>query len=692
MKRILSLYLVAVTLFLMIGTLTFAQQGVKLPLVLSFEYENQSYTAQFYLEAKPPTKQPDIFLEDKTVNIIDKNEGLIIFGIEGLVSSSGEGKLPGGFGFQVFTSSNAPVKLARNQVGDFIGKQSIWQNKSASQISESIIFNMTIELMPPKGVSVAARRKEFTIRLRPDIKANPLEECQKLATAIEQYDCLKSKEPTEAVKNAFAALEEDRTNTRNLIKGGFQLVERSDNKYTLSCQSCDIKDFELRETTNRKPKIKERKNRSWEIELRGKGDVELEIYSKKWDMGEVFPISLEYKESQIENDPEEVEAEVVEEKIDTFLTEEMDSTNIENPDEESSTLIAEPKMVSFTESFWQEEVRTFITPQSIFFLDSSAAKLNQNLTAYLAFTEPKKNTLLATILRQRVWIFAVLGALFLWLGFRGFLKGNEKPNPAIKAKKMTLPPKEKGKTTKGLAIARTVKPNLSEEPKPIPSEEQEESFDIVFSEIKMTQTTEKVEKRPLQELITDNNYLKLDLTQCWTDTAVSQVYFRHKSLEDIDAMLKREYPHLPIPSEDINASPEIGGFLLGHVYPEENQTHQVTIEEFIPITAESKNRYTVKFGDQAWIELDDALKANRGMNLVGWFHTHPGHNLFLSEADLREHRSLFRKRFQLAVEIEPSTENLDIAFFTWTRNNDLNNHSDSLLPHWWSFTKLLNRH
>jgi hypothetical protein len=43
---------------------------------------------------------------------------------------------------------------------------------------------------------------------------------------------------------------------------------------------------------------------------------------------------------------------------------------------------------------------------------------------------------------------------------------------------------------------------------------------------------------------------------------------------------------------------------------------------------------------------------NKGLLKVGWFHTHPGHGIFMSQTD-RENHSLYRKKWQVALVIDP---------------------------------------
>jgi len=49
--------------------------------------------------------------------------------------------------------------------------------------------------------------------------------------------------------------------------------------------------------------------------------------------------------------------------------------------------------------------------------------------------------------------------------------------------------------------------------------------------------------------------------------------------------------------------------------------------------------------------------------IVGWYHTHPGWTIFLSEWDLFIHRSFFKDPWQFALVIDPSLDRA--GFFVW---------------------------
>ena len=191
----------------------------------------------------------------------------------------------------------------------------------------------------------------------------------------------------------------------------------------------------------------------------------------------------------------------------------------------------------------------------------------------------------------------------------------------------------------------------------------------------------------LMEMDASPDFISLDLRACWQDTALGLVYFNKESIRAIGEKLQLENA-FDQRRNNVDELSEIGGFLLGYFYPDGDKDYHVSINTFIPITPEKNDRYTVKFGDRAWSELDDAYKKHPGQRLVGWFHTHPGHGLFLSNADVKVHKDSFKERYQFAMEIDPTTPGSEIAFFSWKKNGKLNNQDDRLLTDWWSFQEL----
>ena len=96
------------------------------------------------------------------------------------------------------------------------------------------------------------------------------------------------------------------------------------------------------------------------------------------------------------------------------------------------------------------------------------------------------------------------------------------------------------------------------------------------------------------------------------------------------------------------------------------------------IRSKEDNVYRLEFdSDSIAKDLVHFMDEHPSYQLVGWFHTHPGHGLFLSKPDLRIHLGHFNQPYQFAMEIDSLTENLDTTFFTWkTKVPEMNNAKD----------------
>lgn len=182
-----------------------------------------------------------------------------------------------------------------------------------------------------------------------------------------------------------------------------------------------------------------------------------------------------------------------------------------------------------------------------------------------------------------------------------------------------------------------------------------------------------------------SNYKKLDLNQVWQSSKVGNVFLSGETVKDIDEFVKKEKR---VSMENETDVPEIGGFLLGQTY-QNGQGIDVAIDKFVPIATEKQSVYTVEFGSSAWVELAEIQEDNPEMDLIGWFHTHPGHGLFLSRPDLKIQEGFFSKDHQIALEIDPLTENMDTALFSWKKDGEMNNKEDkSDKIHWFKWTDI----
>ncbi|MGB1217858.1 MAG: hypothetical protein ACPG5P_08265, partial [Saprospiraceae bacterium] len=173
----------------------------------------------------------------------------------------------------------------------------------------------------------------------------------------------------------------------------------------------------------------------------------------------------------------------------------------------------------------------------------------------------------------------------------------------------------------------------------------------------------------------------LDQEELWVDTVLKEIYFSPKFIADLQDFLEKESLEVMV-EETGGMTPEIGGFLMGK-YTKDKEDYHLSIEELIPFNPEYSDAFKIEIGTKTQVqELGTALEEHPDMAVVGWFHTHPGHGLFLSNPDQIVHQH-FPHPFQVAMEIESLTDELDLAFFSRKKDGEMNNTYTSGKPKEW---------
>lgn len=166
-------------------------------------------------------------------------------------------------------------------------------------------------------------------------------------------------------------------------------------------------------------------------------------------------------------------------------------------------------------------------------------------------------------------------------------------------------------------------------------------------------------------------YFPLTLEQHWHDSAIQAIYMHRDAISEIGHYLRTE--NTSKIKENDKDIPEIGGMLLGRFAVNGHQKCEVSIDKFVPIASSSSNVYSIEFSVNSMAkDLTYMLDKYPDLLVVGWFHTHPGHGLFLSPPDLsiQEH---FREPYQIAMEIDSLSAALDTGFFTRKTDGGMNN-------------------
>jgi proteasome lid subunit RPN8/RPN11 len=134
-----------------------------------------------------------------------------------------------------------------------------------------------------------------------------------------------------------------------------------------------------------------------------------------------------------------------------------------------------------------------------------------------------------------------------------------------------------------------------------------------------------------------------------------QVIFRQSVLNDI-------YTH-GRGAPDV----EVCGVLVGNVYHDAMGPF-VFVEANIRGNFSSGKAAQVTFTAKTWAHIQDVMDRDYpDLRILGWYHTHPGHGIFLSDMDLFIHKNFFSLPWHLAFVFDP--QNQEEGLFAWRTGN-----------------------
>ena len=107
---------------------------------------------------------------------------------------------------------------------------------------------------------------------------------------------------------------------------------------------------------------------------------------------------------------------------------------------------------------------------------------------------------------------------------------------------------------------------------------------------------------------------------------------------------------------------EQGGVLVGEVKKNEIDSAEVIIHDYIIASDTEANISRLTFTHRTWENINKTLEEKfPEYKIVGWFHSHPGHSVFLSEYDEFIHSNFFDKENGTAYVFDPIIN--ESAFF-----------------------------
>lgn len=127
--------------------------------------------------------------------------------------------------------------------------------------------------------------------------------------------------------------------------------------------------------------------------------------------------------------------------------------------------------------------------------------------------------------------------------------------------------------------------------------------------------------------------------------------YRQLSVQQMSVFVQQEAVDQLIHHLSVDPYNETGGVLVGHGYwCPERRIHYTEIVGSIPASYTIGNRVHFQFTRECWQEIFKTQKQDfPNTTIVGWYHSHPGHGIFLSGTDLNTQRLSFKQIWQIAV-------------------------------------------
>lgn len=164
-------------------------------------------------------------------------------------------------------------------------------------------------------------------------------------------------------------------------------------------------------------------------------------------------------------------------------------------------------------------------------------------------------------------------------------------------------------------------------------------------------------------------YERFDLSSRWEQSYVNDVFIADQVIQSIVDLFYKKTDH------KVALNVEQGAFLLGRYSQLARRSYQVYIDKFLLVKSDVQSLTQFEFGQKAWSELEQQVSSEQDLQLVGWFHTHPGHGVFLSRSDVSIAENLFNRPYQIAMVIDHSEPKMDLSkcIFTMRFDGTINN-------------------
>ena len=188
-----------------------------------------------------------------------------------------------------------------------------------------------------------------------------------------------------------------------------------------------------------------------------------------------------------------------------------------------------------------------------------------------------------------------------------------------------------------------------------------------------------LKKQNIDDVIDNNQYLKIETKDFCADSAVRDIYIKNTCVMDIYAMYAEDLRNPDNPKED-------GCMVLGRwIYDKKNMVYDVSLEEIVlPGDDAIFEEYELNFGGKIKLKMSERLRKLRRetdlqYDLTCWVHSHPGLGVFFSNSDNNVHMQLrhhAHPKFLVAMVIDILTPDQQLGIFTFRNDETVNSKND----------------
>lgn len=114
---------------------------------------------------------------------------------------------------------------------------------------------------------------------------------------------------------------------------------------------------------------------------------------------------------------------------------------------------------------------------------------------------------------------------------------------------------------------------------------------------------------------------------------------------------------------------EVGGVCIGKVSRDADGQFLVEVTEILPAEHTVNRNTSITFTPATWRTANaiiEQLYQHDDEQMIGWYHTHPGFGIFMSDSDRFVHGHFFKETWHVALVLDPLKQ--EYNFYTWQQH------------------------